>query len=409
MYKRSPYVSFFYLFLIASFLLAILLQFYSDNPANARNLQEEYKQIQEQMKSQKKKLEQAKKAEKNVIDELRKLNSELAEIDKKLDEQRLKIKNLQDNINNLRSDINNYNQKLSYQIKLLKKRIKALQKMMFENDPLLVVLSGDDPTQVLKSIRYLKDISNYDRSLIQKYQSTIIVLNQKVKKLQLFEAELQKEQEGLRKLEASYKDKKNQQEKLLVSVRKEKSYYENMIKELRESSNKIMRIIEESNRKERELKKKRGIEPKPGIKDEDLPEHSAFTKLKGKLPWPVIGSIAIPYGSQTDPLFNLPVFRSGIHIKTSPHSQVKAVYEGKVVFADSFKGFGQLVILSHGGGYHSLYGNLSRIFLQNGAIIQERQIIGEAGESQLIGTYGLYFEIRYKGKALNPEHWLKKA
>ncbi len=407
--KRSPYAPALFLLLIVSLLIAVIFQLYYDNPANARNLQEEYKQIQEQMKAQKKKLELAKKTEKNVIEELRRLNSELAEIDKKLNEQRLKIKNLQDNINNLRTDINNYNQKLSYQIKLLKKRIKALQRMMFENDPLLVVLSGDDPNQVLKSIRYLKDISDYDRSLIKRYNSTINVLNQKLKKLQMFEAELQKEQESFKKLEASYKEKKNQQEKLLVSIRKDKSHYENMIKELRESSNKIMRIIEESNRKERELKKKKGIEPKPGIRDEDLPEYSAFTKLKGKLPWPVIGTIAIPYGSQTDPLFNLPVFRSGIHIKTSPNSQIKAVYEGKVVFAESFKGFGQLVILNHGGGYHTLYGNLSRIFLQNGAIIQERQVIGEVGESQLIGTYGLYFEIRYKGKALNPEHWLKKA
>lgn len=182
-----------------------------------------------------------------------------------------------------------------------------------------------------------------------------------------------------------------------------------MIKDLKEASNKIMQIIEEANRKEREQKKKKGIEPKPRVKDEDLPEISAFTKLKGKLNWPVSGTIAIPYGSQTDPLFNLPVFRSGIHIKTTPNSQVRAVYEGKVVFADSFKGFGQLVIVSHGGGYHTLYGNMSRIFSKNGAIIQEREVIGEAGESQLLGAYGLYFEIRYKGRALNPEHWLKKT
>lgn len=407
--KQSPYVSAPYMFLIMIPVIMMIALLLYDNYANARNLQEEYKQMQQEMKAQKKKLESTKKTERNVIEELKKLNSELAEIDNKLDIQRAKIKNLQDTILNLRSEITNYNKKLAHQISLLKRRIKSLQRMTFQNDPLLIVLSGEDPSQVLKSIRYLKDISAYDQSLIKRYQVTLNVLNEKVRKLKMFEAELQKEEDGFKKLEASYKDKKNQKEKLLVSVRKEKSHYENMIKDLKESSNKIMKIIEESNRKERELRKKKGIEPKPGIKEEDLPEYSAFTKLKGRLPWPVIGTVAIPYGSQSDPLFNLPVFRSGIHIKTSQNSQIKAVYEGRVVFADSFKGFGQLVIVNHGGGYHTLYGNLSRLFSQNGAIIKERQVIGEAGESQLLGTHGLYFEIRYKGKALNPEHWLKKA
>lgn len=383
--------------------------FYYDNIAIARNLQEEYKQMQQEMKTQRKKLESTKKTERNVVDELKKIKTDISEIENKLEIQRSKIVNLRENINNLRVEINNYNKKLAHQVVLLKKRIKTIQRMTYENDPLLIVLSEEDPLKVLKSIRYLKDISAYDQSLIRRYNTTLIVLNEKVRKLQGFEVELQKEEDHIKRLELSHKEKKNQKEKLLVSVRKERSHYENMIRELRESSNKILKIIEESNRKERELKKKRGIEPKPGIKDEDLPEHSAFTKLRGKLTWPVTGSIVIPYGQQLDPLFNLPVFRSGIHIKTIPNSQIRAVYEGKVVFADHFKGFGQLIILNHGGGYHTLYGNLSRLFSHNGAIIKERQVIGETGESQLIGAHGLYFEIRYKGKALNPEHWLRKA
>ncbi|MCX7913514.1 MAG: peptidoglycan DD-metalloendopeptidase family protein [Thermodesulfovibrionales bacterium] len=408
MYNRNCYSSALFYFLLLSFMIAFLLWFSFDNLVVARSPQEEYKQIQEQMKIHKKKLESTKKTEKNILEELRKLNLELAEIEKKLQLQRDKITDLQNNIRELNSEIKSYNEKLSHQKRLLKKRIKAIQRMAYENEPILVILSAEDPDQILKVIRYLRDISEYDKSLIKRYQTTINLLRQKVSKLQAFEAELQKEEESYRKLEASHKEQKVQKEKLLVSVKKEKSYYENMIKELKEASNRIMQIIEEANRKERELKKKKG-EVKAPVREEDLPEYSAFTKLKGKLNWPVVGTIAIPYGSQTDPIFNLPVFRSGIHIKTSPNSQVKAVYEGKVVFADSFKGFGQLVIVSHGGGYHTLYGNLSRIFPKNGAIIQERELIGETGESQLLGTYGLYFEIRYKGRALNPEHWLKKV
>lgn len=407
--KKSSNALAFYAFLLILPALAIIPLFYFNNYANARNLQEELKQMQQELKTQKKKLESVKKTERNVLEELKKTYTELTEIETRLNMQRTKIVDLQANIHTLQGEINNYNKKHIQQKNLLKKRLKGLQRMTYESDPFLIVLSGEDPSQVLKSIRYLKDISTYDQSLIKQYLKTLNVLGVKAERLRGFEAELQKEENSLKKLEASQKEKKNEREKLLVSVRKEKSHYENMVKSLRESSNKILKIIEESDKKERELKKKKGIQSKPGIKDEDLQEYSTFTKLKGKLSWPVTGTVAISYGSQTDPISNLPVFRSGIHIKTTPNSHVKAVHEGKVVFAESFKGFGQLIILSHGGGYHTLYGNLSSIFSQSGAIIKDKQTIGETGESQLLGTAALYFEIRYKGKPLNPEQWLKKA
>jgi septal ring factor EnvC (AmiA/AmiB activator) len=133
-----------------------------------------------------------------------------------------------------------------------------------------------------------------------------------------------------------------------------------------------------------------------------------FARLKGTLNWPVRGTVAVQYGTQMDPLFNLPVFRSGIHIKAAEGAPVKAVHEGKIVFADSFKGYGQLIIVNHGGGYHTLYGHLSRIFPKNGAIIKVNQPLGEVGEPAVLGTAGLYFEIRYKGKPLDPQQWLKR-
>jgi septal ring factor EnvC (AmiA/AmiB activator) len=131
--------------------------------------------------------------------------------------------------------------------------------------------------------------------------------------------------------------------------------------------------------------------------------------MKGKLSWPVSGKLAIRYGSQVDPVFNLPVFRSGIHIKSESGTSVKAVWSGRVVYAAEFKGYGKMVVISHGAGYHSLYGNLSKIFLRNDAIIKENEPVGEVGDSVAIGGSGLYFEIRYKGKPLDPQQWLRKS
>jgi septal ring factor EnvC (AmiA/AmiB activator) len=126
------------------------------------------------------------------------------------------------------------------------------------------------------------------------------------------------------------------------------------------------------------------------------------------LPWPVNGKVAIPYGSQKDPQFDTPVFRNGVHIRTDSAADATSVHSGKVIFAEWFKGFGQLVIVNHGGGYHSLYGNLSEIFSHVGDIIRENQVIGKVGTSGILNAPGLYFEIRYKGKPLDPTQWLKR-
>lgn len=372
----------------------------------AESPHDEYKQIQKDIKTHKKKLESVKKVERSVIEELRKTNAELDEIENQLTVQRGKIKKIQNNISALQVDINNNKESLNLQGNLLKKRLRVLQRISKGNDALLILIGGEDISQTLRTLRYISDISTYDYRLINKYKEAVMVLSEKQNNLKKLSSDLKTEEKKLTRLEGSLKEKKKEREALLVSVRKEKKTYEKMIKELQEASNRLMRIIQESERRESELRKKRGT--KPGAKEEEPVEDSGFARLKGRLSWPVNGTVAIHYGTQVDPLFNLPVFRSGIHIKTSNGSSVKAVHEGKVVFADDFKGYGQLVIISHGGGYHTLYGNLSKIFLKNGAIIKEHTIIGEVGESSTIGASGLYFELRYKGKPLDPQQWLKK-
>lgn len=372
----------------------------------AESPHEEYRQIQKDLKTHKKKLESVKRAEKSATEELRNANAELNRIEKLLASQRDKIKKIQISISSLQSDINKNKESIRFQGNLLKKRLRAFQRMSRENDALLILLSGEDFSRTLRIFRYISDLSTYDYKLINRYKEAVNILLEKQNNLKRLSAELETEEKKLTKLEVSLKEKKKERESLLVSVRKEKKSYEKMIKELQEASNRLARIIQESERRESELRKKRGA--RPGVMEEEIVEDSGFAKLKGKLPWPVNGSVAIQYGTQVDPLFNLPVFRSGIHINTSRGSSVKAVHEGKIVFADDFKGYGRLVIVSHGNGYHTLYGNLSMIFFKNGVIIKEQAVIGEVGESATFGTSGLYFELRYKGKPLDPQQWLRK-
>jgi septal ring factor EnvC (AmiA/AmiB activator) len=380
-----------------------------DSPeARAERPQEEYKRIQKDIRTHKRRLESVKKKEQSVLEELRKTTSELNEIQWQLTAQRDKINRLNSNILTLRQEINSDSAVLQQHKAYLKKRLRTLLMFTLNKDALLALLSGEDIAQTLRIEKDLKDVSDYNYGLIKKYKAELQSMAEKQAGLENLFVDLKTEEAKLSKLEANLIDKKKEREALLVTVRKEKGIFESMINDLKETSSRLLTIIRETERQEREAKKRRSSKTRPGTRGEEVQEESGFGKLKGKLPWPVVGRIVLQYGTQVDPIFNLPVFRSGIHIKTESGAPVKAVYDGKVVFADNFKGYGQLVIVSHGGGYHTLYGNLSKIFLKNGAIIREEQPIGEVGESGTIGTSGLYLEIRYKGKPLDPQQWLRK-
>jgi septal ring factor EnvC (AmiA/AmiB activator) len=224
---------------------------------------------------------------------------------------------------------------------------------------------------------------------MQAYAENLKKLDSQQKKLENLRAELKTREEKVRSKERELSGKKKEKETILHAVRTEKASRQKMIAELKEASRRMLEIIQESSRT-------------------DDYEGKGFSQLKGRLIWPSDGRIAVPYGTQKDPQFDTPVFRNGIHIQTEPSAEARSVYPGKVIFAEWFKGFGQLIIVNHGSGYHTLYGNLSEIFSRVGDIIKENHVIGRVGTSGMLNAPGIYFEIRYKGKPLDPTQWLKK-
>jgi len=374
--------------------------------AFAQSPREEYKKVQSDIRKQKKKLAEAARTEKSVISDLRKVDSQLNDLEDQITTTKNQIKSLKGNIAALESEMAVHSKSIAAQKQRLRTRLRTLQRINSEKEVILMLISDEDPTTILRISRSLSEISNRYNESIQSYREALGRIKDKKRKLGGLLNNLKTEERNLAMLEDSTRSKKKEKETLLASVRKEKDTYQSMIEELKGDSERLQKIIRESEKMEKPARKRgaRGAKPAP----EELPEDSAFTRQRGHLPWPVRGKLAIRYGSQVDPLFNLPVFRSGIHIRTATGSTVTAVSAGKVVYAAEFKGYGQLVVISHGGGYHTLYGNLAKIFLANDAIIKENEAIGEVGESTALGASGLYFEIRYKGKPLDPQQWLRK-
>ncbi len=129
----------------------------------------------------------------------------------------------------------------------------------------------------------------------------------------------------------------------------------------------------------------------------------SFGKLKGKLAWPVQGRLAGDYGQ---PRGDGPVKWSGVLLEASQGTPVRAVYRGRVAFADWLPGLGLLIIVDHGDGYMSLYGHNEVLLKEPGDSVEPGEPIAQVGDTGGQSRPGLYFEIRRNGEPVNPHPWI---
>jgi murein hydrolase activator len=130
-----------------------------------------------------------------------------------------------------------------------------------------------------------------------------------------------------------------------------------------------------------------------------------FPARKGKLDWPVQGAVAASFGSRRA-VGDL-TWR-GILIRAPRGTEVRAVSHGRVAFADWLRGFGLLIIVDHGEGYMTLYGHNQGLYKEAGEWVETGEVIATVGDSGGPGEAGLYFEVRQKGRPVNPVAWIAR-
>ncbi len=135
---------------------------------------------------------------------------------------------------------------------------------------------------------------------------------------------------------------------------------------------------------------------------------TGFAARRGRLGWPTTGTVEVPYGPRVDPQSGVETLHSGVSIVAPLGQKVVAVSRGRVVHAGWLRGFGQLLILDHGEGFHSLLAHLSRITVQAGDDVAEGDVVAFVGDSESLAGPRLYFELRAKGRPVDPQKWLAR-
>ena len=245
--------------------------------------------------------------------------------------------------------------------------------------------SDADLTENLNSLVYGRRVLEADKRLEHSYL-TLLGESQKrdseLEKRHIFIASLEQQQaDKMAALEENIA-KKNE---LLYKIKHQVEAHERLVQELEAVAAKLKLMT---------------------LRDE--PSGNEFALLKGSLPMPVDGSVVSFFGIEKDSRFATVTRNKGIEIETEIGALVKVVFRGKVVFASRMKGYGNLLVVDHGGGYYSVYAHLDKFTCSVNDRLKALDIIGEVGQGLFSNTSSLYFEIRKGGVPEDPMIWISE-
>ncbi|MCI0413271.1 peptidoglycan DD-metalloendopeptidase family protein [bacterium] len=259
---------------------------------------------------------------------------------------------------------------------------------------LKLLLRANQSADLLRSYQYIAYLAKDDSRKVQNYRASMVDLEQTRLRLEQEKRNLDRLRGDLQGAHDSLEASRQEKLRLLSSIRDEKSMHLNAMSDLRVAANQLQQFFA-------------GAAPVPVLQSpENLP---SLMKQKGALDWPVSGRITRQFGVYRHPRFGTTTMSNGVEISAPEGTDVRAVFDGQVVFAEWFKGYGQSVILSHSDGYYTLYAHNSELLVQRGQIVHRAQNIARVGSTGVIeGNPSLYFEIRKKDQPVNPREWLRR-
>ncbi|SHI46253.1 Septal ring factor EnvC, activator of murein hydrolases AmiA and AmiB [Malonomonas rubra DSM 5091] len=359
----------------------------ADLDENRRQLQ----QVQQRIENTQIDLQQKEQSEVRFTRELAVLNGTLRKIDGRISQLKKEQQQVLKSISAQQNQVAAGKKKIRATGRRIQKRLVALYKEG-EIGPLKILFSADSPTELVQQYHYLTRVVEHDRELLDDYRQVIETHQQELSRLQDLEEQKTSllEQEKQQRQVAA--DGRRLQARLLKKVKAEKKQLNSELASLQEKARRLQGLV-------KKLQQEKHAEPKL------QPGGVSFVADKGRLDWPVPGDVLIGFGTKKDKALGTYYESNGLEISATPGTSIKAVADGKVVFADWFNGYGNLMILSHAGGFHSLYAQAAELSRKPGEVVRAGDVVGLSG---LAGRDSIYFEIRKDGAAVSPLTWLKR-
>lgn len=349
-------------------------------------------------------LEQLKQSIKSVDRWLNKANTEKSGLSRQLQKYEKQISRISNDIRRVNSEniallgelkqlkaqLKQQKAALELQKRQLIKQLKAVYRQG-KQPAIKLLLDADDPQNLSRYIMYFSYINDARGEKIKSFQEAL-------KSLQSTEAKILGQQAQLNRNKERLSDQRKQ---LTLESKQRKKVLSKLESSIKSKSHRLERLKADQVRLQQLLH-----EVEQAIANIALPSDATpFSQQKSKLPWPTRGKVRERFGSR---VAQGKLKANGIRIATKEDTPVNAIHYGRVIFSDWIRGFGLLLIIDHGEGYMSLYGNNKSLLKETGDWISAGETVAYAGASGGNIESGLYFEIRRHGKPQNPSSWLRK-
>ena len=385
---------------------AVLAQVPKRESAEIGDKQQDLQQTQKRLLEERQKAADARKREAGVLSELEGIDRRLSDKRQQVVALDTRLRRAQADVGELQGEIGRLQSRRSGQEDVLGRRLRALYKLQVQGGVLPIVLSGADPVEQAVQLRHLTTLASVDARLIREYRVTSEVLADRKSRVEARGREMASLRSEADQERAEFDQEAAKRRALLGKVQGERAYHDRMVGELSEATRRLEAFIRDLQEKQRRAVAKvpppsRPARPAPGDAG------PGFASLRGRLAWPADGRVVAEYGPQVNPRFGTKTFRNGIDIEAGEGSNIAAVFPGQVVYTGWFRGYGNLIIVDHGGEYYTVYAHAADIRVTEGDEVKQGQIIGTVGDTGSLQGPRLYFEVRHEGKPQDPTQWLR--
>ncbi len=346
---------------------------------------DELNQLQVEIDELQKKLQSTASTEKSVLAELSKLESQLALANKELDYIEVQLSVTDSQINKTKAEVQETEEKLASQKAAFDSRLLSMYKAS-RISYLDMLLSSGSLSELMARMHYLKQIAVQDSSLIDEYCATREALLAKQADLEAYQTKLVGLKASQERKRAEVTSRSLEREQYLNRVQADKQKYAEALDQMQKEADALNKIIADLQAK--------------GQKPQAHPL---------QMIWPISGGgwISSEYGSRYHPILGYNKWHSGIDYAANRGTPIKAAEDGTVILAGVNGGYGNCVIIDHGGGVSTLYGHADKLLVKTGQDVIKGQTIALVGSTGLSTGPHLHFEVRVNGETQDPLKWAK--
>lgn len=350
----------------------------------SRTDEERLRQVQERRRALERELARMRKEERSLLGEVEQLELELQLRSQELSEIQLTLRKTRAELDETVARVRELETSLAAARPALAAHARALYKLG-DMSYLRLLLSIDRPSDFFRGYRFVTTLAQRDNRRVAAYRRDLEALNEQKAVLE----QRTRESIALRtRLSAARRSLDAQRAKktaLLTSLVEQKELNAAYVEELALAESRLEQLL-------------------AGLGEGEVAV--PLGAFRGSLPWPVEGRVRMGFGRRKHPRFDTYTVHNGIEIEAPPEAPVRAVHDGRVVFADRFRGYGLMVVIDHGRKHHSLYAHLTEVGVAPGEDVTAGTVVGTADPAGADGP-GVYFEMRFQGRPEDPIGWLR--